>query len=630
MMETAVAADARASCARRDVEYRGVLYAGLMLDARRPEGARVQRALRRPRVPGRRPAARERPRPCTAAKAADGPARDRRSSSPTTPASASCSRRGLSARARAPRRRHRAGSTRRPRDDGVIVFHAGHRQAGDDGSRHDATAAACSRSSAVGPDVASARDARVRGRGPDLVARRPLPSRHRSPGAPVIPRYSLPEIADLFTDEARFGAWLEVEVLAVEAWAAARRRPGRRRAADPRARRASTSRRFTSARRVTDHDVAAFVDVVQATRRPARRRVGALRPHLERRRRHRARAADDPRRRPASSARPPTSRRRSRRGPASSATRRWSAARTASTPSRPPSAPSSRSGRCRCAAIANGSRGPVTRSRSASCRARSARTPTSIPRSSAYVCEQLGLVPVPATQVLAARPPRRGALRVRVGRREHRVVRARDPPLAAHRGARGRGAVPRGRAKGLERDAAQAQPDQVGAAQRSGTGAARQPPGRARRRRAVARARHLALVGRAHHHPRLADARVLHDRADSTRLARGPARVSRAHVAQPRRVVRPRVQPARAARAHRERARAATTPTGSCSAMRCATWQEERSFRELLVADPEVTRPRSTRRASTPASTSSARWRTSGARSTRSIALDALARAATP
>jgi adenylosuccinate lyase len=35
----------------------------------------------------------------------------------------------------------------------------------------------------------------------------------------VIPRYSLPAMADLFTDEARFAAWIEVEVLAVEAWA---------------------------------------------------------------------------------------------------------------------------------------------------------------------------------------------------------------------------------------------------------------------------------------------------------------------------------------------------------------------------------------------------------------------------
>ncbi|MFM8303920.1 MAG: hypothetical protein ACKOA9_06440 [Actinomycetota bacterium] len=36
----------------------------------------------------------------------------------------------------------------------------------------------------------------------------------------MIPRYSLPAIADLFSDEARFSTWLEVEILAVEAWAA--------------------------------------------------------------------------------------------------------------------------------------------------------------------------------------------------------------------------------------------------------------------------------------------------------------------------------------------------------------------------------------------------------------------------
>ncbi len=35
----------------------------------------------------------------------------------------------------------------------------------------------------------------------------------------MIPRYSLPEMAELFTDEARMSLWLEIEVLAVEAWA---------------------------------------------------------------------------------------------------------------------------------------------------------------------------------------------------------------------------------------------------------------------------------------------------------------------------------------------------------------------------------------------------------------------------
>jgi adenylosuccinate lyase len=78
----------------------------------------------------------------------------------------------------------------------------------------------------------------------------------------MIPRYSLPEIADLFTDEARFGAWLEVEILAVEAWAqlgvvpsdaarAVRERAGFDVAA------------IHEREKTTDHDVAAFVDVVQ-------------------------------------------------------------------------------------------------------------------------------------------------------------------------------------------------------------------------------------------------------------------------------------------------------------------------------------------------------------------------------
>jgi adenylosuccinate lyase len=78
----------------------------------------------------------------------------------------------------------------------------------------------------------------------------------------VIPRYSLPEIADLFTDEARFGAWLEVEVLAIEAWA----RIGVVPDADARAIRERAGFDVAAVHereRVTDHDVAAFVDVVQ-------------------------------------------------------------------------------------------------------------------------------------------------------------------------------------------------------------------------------------------------------------------------------------------------------------------------------------------------------------------------------
>ncbi|HEX9548982.1 MAG TPA: adenylosuccinate lyase [Acidimicrobiales bacterium] len=82
----------------------------------------------------------------------------------------------------------------------------------------------------------------------------------------VIPRYSLPEMAQLFTDEARLSAWLEVEVLAVEAWAALGVIPE----ADAKAVRerapiidADTVRAVEEREKVTDHDVAAFVDVIQ-------------------------------------------------------------------------------------------------------------------------------------------------------------------------------------------------------------------------------------------------------------------------------------------------------------------------------------------------------------------------------
>jgi adenylosuccinate lyase len=82
----------------------------------------------------------------------------------------------------------------------------------------------------------------------------------------VIPRYSLPEMAALFTDEARLALWLEVEVLATEAWATLGVVPEE----DAKAVRERTpvvDARFVEdvneREQVTDHDVAAFVDVVQ-------------------------------------------------------------------------------------------------------------------------------------------------------------------------------------------------------------------------------------------------------------------------------------------------------------------------------------------------------------------------------
>jgi adenylosuccinate lyase len=82
----------------------------------------------------------------------------------------------------------------------------------------------------------------------------------------VIPRYSRPEMAALFTDEARLGMWLEVEVEAVAAWARlgvipsdeARLVRERAPVVD-----ASIVAAVAERERVTDHDVAAFVDVIQ-------------------------------------------------------------------------------------------------------------------------------------------------------------------------------------------------------------------------------------------------------------------------------------------------------------------------------------------------------------------------------
>jgi adenylosuccinate lyase len=83
----------------------------------------------------------------------------------------------------------------------------------------------------------------------------------------VIRRYSPPDMAALFSDEARLAMWLEVELLAVDALAAAGRIP-QADATAIRARAPKVDAAFVAdveaRERVTDHDVAAFVDVVQA------------------------------------------------------------------------------------------------------------------------------------------------------------------------------------------------------------------------------------------------------------------------------------------------------------------------------------------------------------------------------
>jgi adenylosuccinate lyase len=83
----------------------------------------------------------------------------------------------------------------------------------------------------------------------------------------VIPRYSLPEMAAVFSDVSRFGRWLEIELLATDAHAALGVVPAPD-AAACRDRAPLVDDAFVAAvserELVTDHDVAAFVDVVQA------------------------------------------------------------------------------------------------------------------------------------------------------------------------------------------------------------------------------------------------------------------------------------------------------------------------------------------------------------------------------
>ena len=96
----------------------------------------------------------------------------------------------------------------------------------------------------------------------------------------MIDRYSTPEMAAVWADTTRFGRWLEVELLATEAHAALGVVPAAD-AAACRDRAPVVDDAFVAAvlerERTTDHDVAAFVDVVQAAHRRARRRVDPLR-----------------------------------------------------------------------------------------------------------------------------------------------------------------------------------------------------------------------------------------------------------------------------------------------------------------------------------------------------------------
>ena len=77
----------------------------------------------------------------------------------------------------------------------------------------------------------------------------------------MIPRYSLPDMAQIWSDQTRMDNWLEIELLAVDAWADLGRVPPED-ARAVRERASFTVQRVQELERITHHDVAAFVQAV--------------------------------------------------------------------------------------------------------------------------------------------------------------------------------------------------------------------------------------------------------------------------------------------------------------------------------------------------------------------------------
>ena len=77
----------------------------------------------------------------------------------------------------------------------------------------------------------------------------------------MIPRYTLPEMAAVWSDQARMDHWLEIEILAVEAWASIGRIPEEDAKAIRERAKPVDPAEVEARERVTRHDVAAFVDV---------------------------------------------------------------------------------------------------------------------------------------------------------------------------------------------------------------------------------------------------------------------------------------------------------------------------------------------------------------------------------
>ena len=175
--------DARGAAAPRRRVPRLPLLRAHARSGEGPAGARVQRALRRPRVPGAHAAPRERSLRALLASRPTG-----RIETEVELADAACVGVALASEGYPPApiaqgRRRSTGSTRPARSTASTVFHAGHR-------RRRPTASVVTNGgrvltvTATGPDLAAARDRAYAAAAADLVARRPLPSRHRAQALP--------------------------------------------------------------------------------------------------------------------------------------------------------------------------------------------------------------------------------------------------------------------------------------------------------------------------------------------------------------------------------------------------------------------------------------------------------------
>ena len=223
----------------------------------------------------------------------------------------------------------------------------------------------------------------------------------------MIPRYAPPEMAALFTDEARLRSGSRSSCWPIEAWAGLGVVPAEDRGRRPGPSAPTVDAAFVAAvherEQVTDHDVAAFVDVVQeriGTPEGAWVHYGL---DLLRRRGHRAVRHAMPGRPICCSARPRRSRRRAAAPGHSSSPHVPIVGRTHGMHAEPTTfgakfalwaLQADRDRRPHCDR-------PATRSPWASSPARSGTYSNIDPAVEAHVCAALGLTPVPATQVIA-------------------------------------------------------------------------------------------------------------------------------------------------------------------------------------------------------------------------------------